>query len=587
MNALLTPAGASNLAQPPTEHIILLRDGTRLFYRAWLPGATARKAVLLLHRGHEHSGRWQETVQALGLDDVAFFAWDARGHGRSTGARGAARDIATLVKDLDEFVEHIALCHGIAVDEMIVLGHSVGAVTAAAWVHDFAPPVRGLILATAAFRVKLYAPFARCLLRLRERLFGPGSVISYVRAYLLSHDPLQIKDYLADPLIFRQIAISVLLDLHDTSKRLLADAGAITAPTLLLTAGTDWLVSRGAQQRFFEQLGSPDKRMVVLPGFYHSIFHEKDRQPVLSEVRDFIRERFRQPPQPLSLVNADKKGSEGTAQRRPCLRTRIRFHVARLALKTVGRLSRGICLGWRTGFDSGITLDYVYENKPQGITPLSRWIDRAYLNSIGWRGIRERRQNLQQELRKAIEETHATGRPIRILDIASGPGRYVLEMVHGLSHLPISVMLRDYKSENVAAAEQLAKSLELKNVTVVQGDAFDRGSLATVTPRPTIAIVSGLYELFLANEPVLNSLRGLAECLEPGGFLIYTNQPWHPQLDLIAHTLINREGKPWIMRCRSQAEMDELVRSTGFVKVSQEIDPWGIFSVSLARKSGQ
>src|SRR5260370_3709460 len=120
----------------------------------------------------------------------------------------------------------------------------------------------------------------------------------------------------------------------------------------------------------------------------------------------------------------------------------------------------------------------------------------------------------------------------------------------------------------------------LADVTVTKGDAFDRASLAAVTPRPTIAIVSGLYELFPENEPVLRSLRGLADAVEPGGHLIYTNQPWHPQVEFIAPVLTNREGKPCIMRRRTHADMDELGRSAGFAKVSQEIDPWGIFTGS-------
>src|SRR5207302_7952646 len=133
---------------------------------------------------------------------------------------------------------------------------------------------------------------------------------------------------------------------------------------------------------------------------------------------------------------------------------------------------------------------------------------------------------------------------------------------------------RDGKQENLAAATRLRDQFGLANVTVTHGDAFDHGSLAAVTPRPSIAIVSGLYELFPDNEPVLRSLRGLADAVEPGGHLLYTNQPWHPQLEFIARVLTNPEGRPWIMRCRTQAEMDALVRAAGFQKVSQEIDPW-------------
>ena len=68
------------------------------------------------------------------------------------------------------------------------MAHSVGAVIAAAWLHDYAPPVRGMILATPAFRVKLYVPGAVPLLRLRQAMLGPGFVKSYVKAKLLTHD---------------------------------------------------------------------------------------------------------------------------------------------------------------------------------------------------------------------------------------------------------------------------------------------------------------------------------------------------------------------------------------------------------------
>jgi hypothetical protein len=40
------------------------------------------------------------------------------------------------------------------------------------------------------------------------------------------------------------------------------------------------------------------------------------------------------------------------------------------------------------------------------------------------------------------------------------------------------------------------------------------------------------------------------------------------------------------MRRRTQAEMDDLVHVAGFEKLSQEIDPGGIFTVSVARRVG-
>jgi predicted phage gp36 major capsid-like protein len=74
----------------------------------------------------------------------------------------------------------------------------------------------------------------------------------------------------------------------------------------------------------------------------------------------------------------------------------------------------------------------------------------------------------------------------------------------------------------------------------------------------------GLYELMPENNPVRHSLAGLADAIQTGGFLVYTGQPWHPQLELIARALTShRQGAAWLMRRRTQQELDQLVAAAG------------------------
>lgn len=564
-----------------TENTFTTWDGAELFYRAWIPAKPTDKALLLFHRGHEHSGRWQETVEALGFHDVAVFGWDARGHGRSAGERGTANSLHDVIKDVDCFVKHVSGMYGIPIENMIVLAHSLAAVTVTAWVHDYAPPIRAMILATAAFQVKLYVPFAIPFLR----LLRPRFVKSYVKSKMLTHDREQANGYDSDPLIFRQIAVNVLLDLHDTAQRLVADAGAIQTPTLMIAAGRDWVVSVKAQREFYGRLSSSDKRFEVFPKAYHAIFHETIRAEVVDLVRRFVTDQFAKPASAPSLLEADKNGHTAREYESLNRNGSPTFAVARIGLKFAGRLSRGIEIGSVHGFDSGLSLDYVYENRPRGSLGVGRLIDGSYLNSIGWRGIRQRRANLEKVLRNVIGQLHRENRPVRILDVAAGAGRYVIETIRELPDIPINATLCDYKQENVDAARALADRLGLNGAIVTRrGDAFDRDSLGKIQPRATIGIVSGLYELFPSNDAVLNSLRGLADAIEPGGYFIYTNQPWHPQLAFIAHVLRNREGKRWVMRRRTTAEIDELVRVAGFNKTDMEIDEWGMFTVSVAQR---
>jgi hypothetical protein len=178
------------------------------------------------------------------------------------------------------------------------------------------------------------------------------------------------------------------------------------------------------------------------------------------------------------------------------------------------------------------------------------------------------------------------GAEIHVVDIAAGHGRYVLEALAGSEIQPQSILLRDYSDINVNDGAALIREKGLTQLARFEtGDAFDADSLAAITPRPTVGIVSGLYELFSDNALVRRSLEGLSAAIPPGGYLIYTCQPWHPQLELIARALTShRQGAAWVMRRRTQAEMDQLVEAAGFRKLEQRIDEWGIFTVALAQR---
>lgn len=581
---------SAKVGRVATEHMFRTSDGVELFYRAWAPNELSQNAVVLFHRGHEHSARWQDFIDRVDMPGFWFFAWDARGHGRSPGERGYAESLGRMVRDAEEFVRHVSREHGITIENMAVVAQSVGAVLAATWVHDYAPPIRALVLGTPALRVRLYVPFAITGLRLLRWMKPKSFIRSYVKPKLLTHDREQMRLYASDPLVSPQIAVNILLDLYDTSTRLIADAGAIVTPTLLLTSGNDWVVEIKPQRRFFERLSSMWKEMKTYPEFLHSTFWERDRQLPIDRSREFLTQAFEKPVELPSLLEADQTSyTQRVFDELQCKLPlwspkRWSFAIQRLMLQTVGRLSRGVRLGWETGFDSGESLNHVYRNKAEGWIGVGQLIDRFYLDTPGWRGIRQRKIHAEEMIDVAIRRLQEQGQVIRILDIAAGPGRYVLDAISRNRDADISATLCDRDLGGLAWGRELAASMGISNVRYVQSDAFDPKAIASHEPRPTLGIVSGLYELFPGNDIVRSSLSGMGQVVEPGGFLLYTNQPWHPQQEMIARVLPNRDGNPWVMRCRTQAEMDQLVSEAGFEKIDMRIDDEGIFSVSLAVK---
>lgn len=579
--------------QQEQQNYFTTSDGTQLFYR-YRPALQGQndKAIVLFHRGHEHSGRMMFLADELGLDDFAYFAWDARGHGHSPGERGDSPSLGTSVADIQDFMQHIEQTYQIKLENIAVIAQSVGAVLVSTWLHDYAPKIRCAILASPAFKVKLYVPFAREGLRLMHKWKGNFFVNSYVKAHYLTHNKARQESYNNDPLIARAISVRILLGLYDASERVVADAQAITTPIQLLISGSDWVVHHQPQHEFYNRLGSHIKERHVLKGFYHDTLGEENREIALKAVRRFIQERFAEPLQVVDVSQSHIYSPSRTEADQ--LATPLSFFSVkglfwasyRWLMKLGARWSQGLKLGQETGFDSGSTLDYVYQNQPQGTNKFGELVDKNYLNAIGWRGIRQRKVNIGKAIQLAFAKLRAADQPIHVLDIASGHGRYVLDALTA-DNLPHSIRLRDYSPINVEAGRKLILERNLQDIaTFEQVNAFDRANYQDLEPAPTLGIVSGLHELFADNELILNSLYGFGDAIQQGGYLIYTGQPWHPQLEMIARCLTShKEGSPdWIMRRRSQQEMDQLVEKAGFEKIHQWIDEDGIFTVSLARK---
>nr|WP_317200266.1 alpha/beta fold hydrolase [uncultured Psychrobacter sp.] len=575
-------------------------DGTAIYYRYWLTtdieqlkdSDQPKRQVILLHRGHEHSGRLKELGVRFADAGYQVFAWDARGNGRSGGIKDHADSVTELERDLNDFVQLVTRQTGIAIEDTLIVASSIGAVLAAAWVHDYAPNIRGMILGTPALKIRLYIPFAIPSLKVARTLGLMSRVSSYVKAQVLTHDKDAQQAYNADPLISNSISTDLLIDTHATGQRLLDDAGAITVPTFVLCAGKDYVVDKQAERQFYEAINTPIKRWQLYPDSYHAIFHETNKADVFADCIEFAGHVFDTPmPAPdLRMAHLDS-ASKDKVDRLAIKPFNPSFAITRFAMQKFGHVSDAIATGLEHGFDSGHSLDHVYYNQPSGRNKFGQVVDKFYLNNIGWQGIRIRRMHILELARQALadikkaNEQKSEYQP-RLLDIASGHGFYAFDLLTEFDDLQAE--LRDYERHNIQALQNKALRLDLADrVNTVQKDAFDPASylhLKADNATFDIAIASGVFELFSDNALPATALAGIFESLKSGGYLIYTNQPWHPEQEFISKTLNNHRGSNWVMRCRSQAEMDQLVVDAGFKKVAMRIDRFGIFTVSLAIK---
>jgi len=260
---------------------------------------------------------------------------------------------------------------------------------------------------------------------------------------------------------------------------------------------------------------------------------------------------------------------------------KLYYGCVRGMLTTVGNLADGIRIGNQYGFDSGVMLDYVYKNQANGRGLLGKVIDRIYLNSVGWRGIRLRKGLVKAYLLDAVADQLAKKLPIQYLDIACGGGDYDIAVLQHFDANAIQAELRDYKQENIDQAQANAQAQGVANIRFCRADAFDP---ANYKGRWDLVVVSGFWEIIDDDRLVKQCLHQIAQCLTPGAALIFTIQPHHPQLELIARTLTSNTGKLWVMRLRTLELFQAWLADVGLQYVSHQMEEHGIFGVVQAVK---
>ena len=553
-------------------------EGEELFFYEW-NYKPHQKTLIVIHRGHEYGERLQEFATHPLFASYNIFAFDMRGHGHTKAAVSPA--FMDSVRDLDTFAKFLGQRYGVREEDIFVVANSIGGVIVSAWAHDFSPRIAGMALLAPAFEINLIVPFAKQAIELMLKVNPKLIVKSYVKSKMLTRDPEQQRAYDTDRFITRSINGKLLIDLANAGKRLVEDAAAITTPTLVLSAEKDFVVINRQQKQFYVNLSSETKEFITLEGFHHGILFEQGREEVYKILQRFIQKAFSTPlPTPTLAPDLFTQKEFETMQyelipngERWC------YRFEKWALGKFGHLSEGMTVGLTHGFDSGASMDYIYKNTPQGKWGVGRWMDKSYLNAIGWRGVRIRKEHLLQQVEKAIQALQAQGKKVKILDIAGGVGNYLFDIKE--RHPEVEIVINEFLPTNIQKGEQIIKERGYQHIRFTNYSCFEADTYRKLNYTPNITIISGIFELFGDNTLVTEAIKGVVS-ISDNGYIVYTGQPWHPQLKTIAFVLKSHQEKDWVMRRRSQRELDGLFALQGVKKESMLIDDFGIFTVSLA-----
>lgn len=270
-------------------------DKSQLFLQTWIHEKSCG-TIFITHGQGEHSECYHRLVNefnnlARQNDQLPwnFIGWDLRGHGKSEGIRGYARDVDDYVLDFECFVNTATEIKGISKKPILLLAHSLGGlVQTCAVVENKAPMARGQLMSAPFLGVGVTVPAWKEIGSEFVNRFIPKVTLgNELTNEMLTRDPEMIREFESDPYRHNKISAGVFLSAKREFKKLPSRFSEIELPTFMTISDNDPVVSSSAAMAFFDAIKSTQKGLKIVEGGSHELFNDIGRKDVIKSTYEF------------------------------------------------------------------------------------------------------------------------------------------------------------------------------------------------------------------------------------------------------------------------------------------------------------
>ncbi len=267
-------------------------DGLTLHLRRWPCEQAARGTVLIVHGLGEHIERYNDVAGVLNAQGWHVQGYDQRGHGHSTGPRGAIAQDNSLLVDLAQVID---LTRALSPGKLVLLGHSMGGLVAArlvaealaahpaAWSRD----VEALVLSSPALDAGMNAA-QKLLLAVLGPLAPNLAVNNGLKSSWISRSAPVVRAYEQDRLVHDRVTPRLARFIVDGGECVRAHAAFWRVPSLLMWAGADRCVAPAGSAAFAAAAPSDVLSAQVFPALFHEIFNEPEHDAVLTHLTTWL-----------------------------------------------------------------------------------------------------------------------------------------------------------------------------------------------------------------------------------------------------------------------------------------------------------
>ena len=273
---------------------MIQQDGTftdaqsaNIYYQSWLPDEQPKAALVLVHGLAEHCGRYMNVVNHFVPLGYAVYGLDHIGHGKSGGDRVYVDRFSEFVDTLKLFVDMVkAWQPGLP---CFMVGHSLGGLISTSYLLEHQADLDGAVLSAPAVKVSDDISSTTIMAGKLLSSIAPKFGVLQIDPATVSQDPAVVEALINDPRAHSgKITARLSAEMLKTMQSVVAGAGTIRLPILILQGTADKLVEPEGAQMLYDAVSSQDKTLEIYEGFYHEVFNEPGRNQVLGDVQSWL-----------------------------------------------------------------------------------------------------------------------------------------------------------------------------------------------------------------------------------------------------------------------------------------------------------
>ncbi len=262
---------------PVDSSFLVTRDGVKLFYRYWVP-EKPKKIVCIIHGHGEHSGRYRMLATKLMDQRISVYCLDLRGHGKSQGKKGHAKDMDLLLSDMEELLKSARVQD--LQSPLFLMGHSMGGNLVANYmILKDSKEVAGFILSAPWFKLNFEPPAWKVKTGLFiGKLWSSYASKSGLDPRKISRIASEVEKYVEDPLVHDRISVSLFKIISQGAETALKQADEIKKPGLVYHGTGDGIIDWKASENFAAKNNKLNWK--AIEGAYHEPHNDICREDI-------------------------------------------------------------------------------------------------------------------------------------------------------------------------------------------------------------------------------------------------------------------------------------------------------------------